>query len=160
MTNSTGLDPSTRFVRSLDGNYFMVREAAEILKVKHTLLRTLLKDDPDLGPSFCAYFGKVKIYLYTQEDIERIGKYLVDRRKVYKNTSTSGKYPGRPQKWTPEQRKYRQRLYTKNLYYKKRLASQIEHDLDTTDTLKIINKIERELETMQPIVKYQEPASE
>ena len=116
------MDPSTRFVRSLDGEYFMLREAAEILGVGTALLRSAMKDDVDLwGPSFCAFFGKVKIYLYTKDDIDRIGENLSQRKRVFRNTENiSAK--GRPMKWSNEERIVRQRLYSRSHYYRRRVV--------------------------------------
>jgi hypothetical protein len=124
------MDPSTRFVRSLDGEYFMLREAAEMLGVSHRTLRIYLADPEtkdELGPSFCAYFGKVKIYLYTREDIEKIRKYLTSRKTVFRTNETP-RPTGRPPKWTSKQRKERQRLYSSAHYYSRRAE-----ELDQTD---------------------------
>jgi len=116
---SERMDPTTRFVRSLPGKYFMVREAAAMLGVRHPVLRALLKEDKELGPSFCVFFGKVKVYLYTAEDIERVRVYLTQRKRVFRNTDITSSL-GRPQKWTEEQRKERQRLYSSSHYYRRR----------------------------------------
>lgn len=111
------LDPSTRFVRSLEGEYFMLREAAEILGVSHRTLRRLLEDNPnELGPSYCAFFGKVKIYLYTKSDVDKLRAHLKGKKRVFRNTDTP-RMTGRPPKWTAEQRKERQRLYSARHYY-------------------------------------------
>ena len=116
------MDPSTRFVRSLEGDYLMVREAAETLGVRHTVLRTLMRQDhnPPLAPSFCAFFGKVKIYLYTREDIARIREYLTKRRQVFPNDDVVA-YKGRPRLWTDAERKVRNRLYSRAYYYRKKV---------------------------------------
>jgi len=120
---SAALDPSTRFVRSLDGDYFMLREAAEILGVKHTLLRSLMRSDDNkdrsLEPTFCTFFGKVKLYLYTKDDIARIRVYLTKRKQVFRNTELAN-FKGRPRIWTNEERKDRNRLYSRAYYYRKK----------------------------------------
>lgn len=116
---SEAMDPTTRFVRSLDGDYFMLREAAEMLGVHHRTLRTLIHEYPDqeLGPSYVAYMGKVKIYLYTREDIEAIRQHMADRRTVYL-ASGEPKAVGRPRIYTKEERRERQRRYSQAHYYR------------------------------------------
>lgn len=117
------LDPSTRFVRSLDGEYFMLREAAEYLGVSSVTLRSAMKDDTEKwGPSFCAWFGKVKIYLYTKADLERISKNLADRKRVFRN-SEEYSATGRPKKWSDEENVRRQRLYSQHHYYRRRVVA-------------------------------------
>lgn len=122
------MDPATRLVRSLPGKYLMVREAAEVLGVSHTTLRRLLKDEPEeLGPSFCVYVGKNaspetgkgKIYLYTQEDLDKLRAFLSGPKRIWRNTDTP-RQTGRPPKWTSEERKERQRLYSASYYYAQR----------------------------------------
>lgn len=118
------MDPATRFVRSLPGEYFMTREAAAMLGVPRRRLDEYVASYPDeLGPSFCTFFGKLKIYLYTQEDIERIRAHLTNVRRVFPpRTPGAG---GRPRKWTDEERKERQRLYAKRHYYHRRIEESI-----------------------------------
>jgi hypothetical protein len=117
------LDPATKFVRSLDGTYYMVREAAEILGVSHRVLRKM-NDDPEseMKPSFAAYLGKIKIYLYTEDDITKIRDYLeIERKRIYPNEPGVGpERKGRPSQFTKSERKERQRLYSKAHYYGKR----------------------------------------
>lgn len=62
-----------RFVRSL-GDYYTTVEAAEKLGVsKHTLRAYIARlNDKELSPSSFVNRGKMKIYLYTEEDIDRI----------------------------------------------------------------------------------------
>lgn len=121
------LDPTTRFVRSLDGDYFMLREAAEMLGVHHRTLRTLIKDlsDQELGPSFVAYMGKVKIYLYTREDIEAIRQHMENRRTVYPAFGEP-KASGRPRIYSVEERRERQRKYSQAHYYRRRAQALVE----------------------------------
>jgi len=126
----------------------MVREAAELLGVGHTTLRSLLKEEEDLGPSYCAYFGKVKIYLYTKEDVEKIGAYLKERKKIYRNTGRA-KAPGRPRKWSDEERAQRGKLYSKSNYYHKRMTELIAHGLDTTKVAAKLEAVRAELDAME-----------
>lgn len=121
---SAPMDPATKFVRSLDGTYYMLREAAEMLGISgHTLRKFNENEEADLKASFVAYFGKVKIFLYTEDDIEKIREYLDARRQVYPTSSTllEGKpVLGRPARYTKEQRQNRQKLHSRAHYYGKR----------------------------------------
>lgn len=65
-----GYSPTVRFVRSLPGEYYMVSEAAKMIGVSPHTLRQYVSD-PNLSPTKCANFGKVRIYLYTMEDIQK-----------------------------------------------------------------------------------------
>lgn len=125
MSRTKALDPSTRFVRSLDGEYYKLTEAAEQLGVSDRTLRNFLQgkvgDDPNvLGPSFKVMFGKIPIYLYTKEDITRIREHLQARREVLPNDGRVRSLMGRPSKWTAEQKARRQRLYSAAHYWRRR----------------------------------------
>lgn len=112
--------PSVRFVRSLEGKYHLLREASELLGVSHRTLRNFNTSDPtNLGPSFYTYLGKIKIYLYTDDDIERLRKHLSAQKIVYPSSDPGPMHNnGRPAKWTPSQRKARQRMFSQVHYYK------------------------------------------
>lgn len=122
------LSPATRFVRSLDGEYFMVSEAAKMLEVSERTLRRLINETRDvpeaekLGPSFYVNFGKIPIYLYTRADIEKIRVHLSTKPPVL--PLPVGGVPsgviGRPRRWTSAQRKERNRLYSRINYYRAR----------------------------------------
>jgi len=126
--NVTKIDPVTTFVRGLDGGpYYMVREASEILGVNHRVLRKFNDDpDSDLKPSFLAFLGKVKVYLYTEDDIDRIKDALEERRRVYPNDPALIPVRGRPRSFTKEDRKQRQKLYSRAHYYGKRAQEELE----------------------------------
>ena len=65
-------DPVTRFVRSLPGDYFMLREAAHACEVSQFTLRKFIAEDvKECLPSKTTKFGKIRVYLYTREDIAR-----------------------------------------------------------------------------------------
>lgn len=111
------MDPTTRFVRSLPGKYFMLREAALQLGVSDRTLRRLLKEHgSDLGPSKTADFGQ-RIYLYTRADIEKIRVHFESIRQVV-SFDEQPRPTGRPPKWSDDQRKERQRLYGNNNYHR------------------------------------------
>jgi len=117
--DSKKLDPATKFVRSLSGDYYLLREAAVALGVSPRVLRHYIKrGETSLGPSYAANMGKVRIYLYTAEDVERIREKLQSRSVVYRNEGRVAM--GRPAIFTPEQRLERQRKFSMANYYRKR----------------------------------------
>lgn len=121
MTNTKRMDPPTRFVRSLDGEYFMLREAAEIVGISSQALRKTVHDTTINVPSFWVKFGKLKIYLYTREDIEEIRAWLKRREEIYRTGEGQMPKVGRPRKYTDEQRAEKQREYAKSYYWRKQL---------------------------------------
>lgn len=146
--SAEALDPTTRFVRSLDGDYFMLREAAEMLGVHHRTLRNLIRDYPEqeLGPSYVAYMGKVKIYLYTREDIEAIRQHMADRKTVYL-ASGEPKAVGRPRIYTVEERRERQRRYSQAHYYRRKAEALAEEgrDKEAKEALRKADQLTKEL---------------
>jgi hypothetical protein len=120
VSETVRLDPATRFVRGLPGEWFMLREAAEASGVSQFTLRKMIAEDiPQCTPSKYAMFGKIRIYLYTRKDIENIRKYLIERNQVY-NHNGQAKRIGRPPTYSKTERKDRSRLYSKAWYWKNR----------------------------------------
>jgi hypothetical protein len=120
VTDTVRIDPATRFVRSLPGDYFLLREAAEACGVSQYTLRAMISDDvPECTPSKYAMFGKIKIYLYTREDIENIRHHLGNRHKIFNHTGMA-KRIGRPPTYTKDERANRSRLYSKAWYWRNR----------------------------------------
>lgn len=74
--------PIVRYVRSLDGEYFLPREVAEALGCSTTTLVNLPKQYPDerLGPTHRAHYGEVLLTLYTPARMERIRRFLARQR--------------------------------------------------------------------------------
>lgn len=120
VTDTVRVDPATRFVRSLPGDYFLLREAAEATGVSQFTLRKMIADDiPGCTPSKYAMFGKIKIYLYTRQDIENIRKYLGNRHQIFNHTGMA-KRIGRPPTYSKAERRDRSRLYSKAWYWRNR----------------------------------------
>lgn len=146
-SNTVVVDPATRFVRSLPGNYFLLREAAEAVGVSQFTLRKFISEDIEgLVPSKYAMMGKVKIYLYTREDIENIRLHLKEREVVF-NHDGKAKRTGRPATYTKEQRAKRSRMYSNAWYWKNR-AKILEERGDHEAAIKAqakADKIERQL---------------
>jgi hypothetical protein len=119
------MDPATRLVRTLPGNYKKLSEAAEILGVSGDTLRALIQEavnegDPAGAPSKFAMMGRTRLYLYTDEDIERIRGVLESRREVRTFDLTSSG-TGRPPLYTKEERATRTRLNARAWYYRNRI---------------------------------------
>lgn len=138
-----GPDPATRFVRSLPGDYFMLREAAEELNLSpYTLRKYIVEDIDGLVPSKAVMFGKVQVYLYTKEDIERMRNVLVSREQVRPYDRK-----GRPSKYSLEQRNERARLFSRRHYWRKMLekAEFMEDERRITEVREELAQIEKEL---------------
>ena len=120
MNEKINIDPATRYVRSLDGDYFLLREVAEYVGVSQFTLRKFISDNVEsCVPSKYAMFGKTRIYLYTRQDIESIREYVKKRNIVYDHDGQARKI-GRPAKYTKEERVNRSRLYSKAWYWRNR----------------------------------------
>ena len=141
------LDPPTRFVRSLEGDYFKLSEAAEMLGVSHRTLRNFLGEYPqELGPSYVVYFGKLPIYLYTRDDVDKIRKYLQERKTVMP-LAAQPRPTGRPRKWSAAQRKERQRLFSQAHYYRGRIRTLAKAGKSTKAAEDKLRKIETRLKS-------------
>lgn len=140
------MDPATRFVRSLPGDYLMLREAASAIGVSPQFLRKAIRDDRvEYLPSKSGYLGKVKIYLYTRTDLDRMRKALEQSRVVY-DYDGQMRRPGRPRRYTREEAKERQRLFSRSYYYRKRVAALEEQGLSETAEYKKAKARLREIE--------------
>ena len=140
------MDPSTRFVRSLDGDFLMLRETAETLGVSSQFLRKAIRDDRvEYLPSKSVWFGKVKIYLYTRQDLDRMRKALEQSRVVFDHDGQMRR-PGRPRRFTKEQAKERQRLFSRAYYYRKKLDKMKKEQLSETEQYKKAQTRLREIE--------------
>lgn len=140
------MDPSTRFVRSLDGDYLMLRETAVTLGVSSQFLRKAIRDDRvEYLPSKSVWFGKVKIYLYTRQDLDRMRKALEESRIVFDHDGQMRR-PGRPRRFTKDEAKERQRLFSRAYYYRKKIAQLEADNLQETGQYKKAQTRLREIE--------------
>lgn len=122
------MDPATRLVRSLPGNYHKLAEAAEILGVSDTTLRTLIAEAGTTGekagaPSKYVMYGKNKIYLYSDEDIERIRALLAERREI---RPFDAAVTGRPRVYTQEEAAVRKKHNARAWYYRNKIQRLID----------------------------------
>jgi hypothetical protein len=142
-------DPVTRFVRSLPGSYYMLREAAFACDVSQFTLRRFIQDDvKECLPSKTTMFGKIRVYLYTKEDVERIQNYLANQVRVYDYTGPAKKM-GRPATYSKDEMTVRKKLYTKRWYWTNR-AKLLRDRGDVAGAQKAMDKadtIARELES-------------
>lgn len=119
----TRVSPITAYVRNLPQTYYLLNEVALMLGVHDRTLR-VLNGDPEtfrtLGPTSVVRFGKVTVYLYTPEDVEKLKKHFANRRKVEPAVKADGN-PGRPRKYDAEQKKVRGKLYSRAHYYRQQL---------------------------------------
>lgn len=76
--------PVTMYVRSLDGDYRTTAEVAKELGVSTAMVRKLARNRDTKAPSFVAPFGRIRISLYTPEDIAELKEFLGKRKKVFK----------------------------------------------------------------------------
>ena len=137
------VDPATRFVRSLPGEYYMLREAAGQLDLSHHTLRKYIADGTEgLQPSKVVMFGKVQMYLYTKSDIEKM-KDALQHRALVRDYSGGG----RPSKYTAEERKRRSRLFSRRHYWQRVVckASFMEDTARVAEAQQEIDKINEEL---------------
>jgi len=144
---SKRMDPSTRFVRSLDGEYFMLREVAAMLGISTQSLRKTVPNKSIEAPSFWVMFGKLKIYLYTRDDIDELRKHLEERSEVFKTGEKEQPKVGRPRKYNKEQKKEKQREYARMYYWRKQLEkAEREGDKAKTDRAKLkMFELEKEI---------------
>jgi len=147
MDRTVTIDPATRFVRSLPGDYFLLREAAASCGVSDYVLRKFIADDvPGCQPSKYTMFGKVKIYLYTRDDIKSIQKYMKSKTVVFEHDGQA-KRIGRPPRYTQSERDWRSRMYSKSWYWKNRVKLLTERgdEAGATAAQKRVDELVKEL---------------
>lgn len=136
----TYTNPATRFVRSLDGEYLMLKEASEALGLSSSTLRKYIQERIEgLQPSKVVMFGKVPIYLYTKEDIESMRDVVADRRQVKTYDSA-----GRPVKYTKEQKARRTKLFSRRTYWRRQREKA--HFMEDMEKYQYANKIIEEIQ--------------
>lgn len=78
--------PVMKYVRNLAGGpFFTAIEVANQVGVSVQAVRKYAKNPELKAPSHFAPFGRLKIYLYTKEDVQEIQDYLAGRNKVQTN---------------------------------------------------------------------------
>lgn len=72
---SGGASPAARLVSALDGQYYLLSEVAEILGKSQMTIRRAMYNKRVKAPSLELNQGKMKIYLYTTDDIQELRDY-------------------------------------------------------------------------------------
>lgn len=76
------VSPADRLVSNLDGTFYKLTEAAELLDVSPTTLRRLMRK-PNTGlkaPSYQITQGSMKVYLYSVDDLNELRVYFAPGR--------------------------------------------------------------------------------
>lgn len=79
-----GISPAARLVSSLDGQYYLLSEVADILGKDQMTIRRAMYRGRVKAPSHEVWEGKMKVYLYTPDDIQELRDYFtpkITRRK-------------------------------------------------------------------------------
>lgn len=74
-----GVSPAARLVSALDGQYYMLSEVAEILGKDPMTLRRAMYNNRVKAPSYEVMEGKMKVYVYTAEDIAELREYFAPK---------------------------------------------------------------------------------
>lgn len=78
--------PAVSYVKAINPDYATIGEVAEILDVSTATLRNWMKDPdhPTQAPSLQGQLGKMKIYIYTPEDVQALKDWRSARNTVRK----------------------------------------------------------------------------
>lgn len=76
---SGGVSPAARLVSSLDGQYYLLSEVADILKKDQMTIRRAMYKGRVKAPTYEAWEGKMKVYLYTTDDIAELRDYFAPK---------------------------------------------------------------------------------
>lgn len=88
--------PARRYIDSLDGEYYLLSEAAAMVGISQQTLRRLIRraDKTVRAPSYKGHQGKMEIYIFSAEDIEELKEYYSTKYVDFTGTESRG--PGRP----------------------------------------------------------------
>lgn len=113
------ISPTTRLLRGVAGEFYIVREVAEKTGISETAIRKSIRSGVvEMMPSKTTANGK--IYLFTPEDIERMSKYYAEKNAPKDFDHESHRF-GRPRKFTDEERIERSRLHSQKNYWKRKI---------------------------------------
>jgi hypothetical protein len=74
-----GVSPAARLVSALDGQYYMLSEVAAILGKDPMTLRRAMYNNRVNAPSYEVREGKMKVYVYTTDDIQELREYFAPK---------------------------------------------------------------------------------
>lgn len=82
VAHETKVSPADRLVSNLDGTFYKLTEAAEILGLSPTTLRRLMRRENTglKAPSFQIQQGEMLVYLYSADDIDELRVYYAAGR--------------------------------------------------------------------------------
>lgn len=75
------MTPVESFVASLDGDWLLVNQVAERLQMSESWVRTMTKRSDIKAPRHSVNFGRVKVGLYNDEDVEEL-RGIIQRRTI------------------------------------------------------------------------------
>lgn len=78
--------PAQRIIDQLDGEYYTMRQTAELCGVHIETLRRLCRTPRVKAPSKATKTGKMLIYLFTPDDVEEVQNYFKDRFEISEET--------------------------------------------------------------------------
>lgn len=78
--------PAQRIIDSLDGEFYTMRQAAEMCGVHIETMRRVCRTPRVKAPSKATKSGKMVIYLFTPDDIEEVQNYFNSRDKLVEET--------------------------------------------------------------------------
>jgi hypothetical protein len=80
VTAGNRISPADRLISELDGIFYKLTEAAEIVGVSSMSLRRLLKNPDVKAPTYQIERGKMTVYIYTEQDIQELTDYYSKSR--------------------------------------------------------------------------------
>jgi hypothetical protein len=105
-----------RYVRSLNGQFYLAREVCELLDCAgSTLINLPRRSGLPLGPTHQVRYGGITLHLYTPQRIEAIAEYLKEFRKP-----RNGRRSGPDTMWTRAEQTQRWRARNRLYNYRHR----------------------------------------
>lgn len=108
---SNRVTPAEKYVRELEGEYYLLSEVAEKVGVAPGTLRRLIKSPTKKvnAPSFVGHQGAMPLYIFSKDDLEEIRTYYATRYHGFNDAEAGeGRGPGRPRNRVPKQPKPQQ----------------------------------------------------
>jgi hypothetical protein len=100
------------YIRALPGSWYLTSDVADAVGTSAATLRRLARTRDNLAPSHVTTYGRVRVDLYNDTDVERIAAYLRDHKSER----------GRPRVWTDAERRQRRIAHSAAGYHRRRAA--------------------------------------
>lgn len=78
--------PAQRVIDKLDGEYYTMRQTAQMCGVHIETLRRLCRTDRVGAPTKATKAGKMVIYLFTPDDVQEVKDYFNGRDRLQEQT--------------------------------------------------------------------------